>query len=517
MTALTTSVGIVGAGPGGLQLSACLKEMRIDHLLFERGDGAGNFFNAMPRKRRLISLNKVHVGDVPSETRLRWDWNSLISDKTRRFSEYDKDYHPNADSLVRYFRDFAANHDLGIVTDCAIEKVEKQITGGFMLTAADCRVFHCETVVIATGLFKPYVPEIEGIDLAWQYRDIPNDPQAFTNKRILIIGKGNSAFESADWLLPYASNIHMVSPEPDRMAAMTHFVGDTRSVNYSFYDTAFFKQQNALLNATINSIHKVDGVLEVDLTYSENEERAVIRYDEAICCTGFRFDDSVFTQTCKPDIDDSTGLPRLSANWESSNIDNLYFAGTLMQGNDFQKSSTPFIKGIRHNSCSLANLIGERVAGVDWPCEAIRPDGLHDHILKRIHTSASLWHLWNSLCDVFILDKLTDAVRHLRDVPQSLVFEDGKYAGQSFITLRFGHHYPKGAISAACGENPFVFIHPIFNLLGKDGEMIAEAHFDEDIEAKWEDPAIWAQPLRELLDTAFADMGWLADYEYAAA
>lgn len=507
MTILKTKVGIVGAGPGGLQLSASLAEAGIDYLTFERGEAPGNFFTTMPRKRRLISLNKVHVGDVQAETRLRWDWNSLVSNRMPRFTEYDQEYHPNADSLVRYLRDFADTHDLNVVSNCNIEKVEK-LDLGFRLTAEGGRMFDCEAVVIATGLFRACVPEIEGIELAWQYGEIPDDPKDFIDKRVLIIGKGNSAFESADWLLPFARCIHMVSPEPDRMAAMTHFVGDTRSVNYSFYDTAFFKQQNAMLNGTINSIRQVDGMLEVELTYAENDEPAVIRYHHVICCTGFEFDDGIFAPNCRPNVEGATRLPLLKSNWESRNIKDLYFSGTLMQGNDFRRSSTPFIKGIRHNSCALANILSERIVGADWPCDLIQPEALHDQIMDRVNCASSLWHLWNSLCDVYLIDKSAGSVRHLRDVPQSMVFDDGRFSGTDFITLRFGHHFPDGMISEACGEDPFIFIHPIFNLVGSDGNMIDEAHFNEVLEAEWAEPDISTASLRDLLNHAFANVGW---------
>jgi cation diffusion facilitator CzcD-associated flavoprotein CzcO len=52
-------------------------------------------------------------------------------------------------------------------------------------------------VIVATGVSKPYLPDIPGIELAERY-DTSVDPRDFVDQRVLIIGKGNSAFETAD-------------------------------------------------------------------------------------------------------------------------------------------------------------------------------------------------------------------------------------------------------------------------------------------------------------------------------
>ncbi|NUP79379.1 MAG: NAD(P)-binding domain-containing protein, partial [Nonomuraea sp.] len=67
---------IVGAGPGGLQLSYFLQRAGADYLTLEREPAPGGFFRRYPRHRRLISLNKVHTGEKDREIQLRWDWNS---------------------------------------------------------------------------------------------------------------------------------------------------------------------------------------------------------------------------------------------------------------------------------------------------------------------------------------------------------------------------------------------------------------------------------------------------------
>lgn len=45
------------------------------------------------------------------------------------------------------------------------------------------------------------------------------------------IGKGNSAFEVADSLVPYTAWTHMLGPEPPKFAYQTHYVGDVRTIH----------------------------------------------------------------------------------------------------------------------------------------------------------------------------------------------------------------------------------------------------------------------------------------------
>src|SRR6476646_12021323 len=94
---------VIGAGPAGLQLSYFLQRAGADCLTLEREDAPGCFFRRYPRHRKLISLNKVHTLDNDPEIRLRWDWNSLLSDSPELlFCNYSGEYFPHADDMLRY-------------------------------------------------------------------------------------------------------------------------------------------------------------------------------------------------------------------------------------------------------------------------------------------------------------------------------------------------------------------------------------------------------------------------------
>ena len=43
-------------------------------------------------------------------------------------------------------------------------------------------------LVVATGLWKPYIPHFDGIHLTEGYEDISTDPEEYEAKSVLILG-----------------------------------------------------------------------------------------------------------------------------------------------------------------------------------------------------------------------------------------------------------------------------------------------------------------------------------------
>lgn len=83
-------------------------------------------------------------------------------------------------------------------------------------------------LLVATGLWVPQKVEFVGSDLVEGYESISVNPDDYKNQAVLILGKGNSAFETAQSILGSASRVHMLSSSPVRLAWQTHYVGDLR-------------------------------------------------------------------------------------------------------------------------------------------------------------------------------------------------------------------------------------------------------------------------------------------------
>jgi cation diffusion facilitator CzcD-associated flavoprotein CzcO len=202
---------VIGAGPAGLQMGRFLHRAGRDYLIVEAAAGPASFFRKFPRHRVLSTDDNSLFEGVP-------------------FSRYSKRSFPNADDLVRYLEDFA-----------------RPLNVRYSTPVTDLEQYRARHVIIATGK-KAYVPGIPGIEHAETYASASTDPTAYTGKRVLIVGRGHSAFETAD-------NIAAT-------ARITHTVG--RTVQRIVKDGNEF-------------VATIDGTGE-------------LRYDKVIVCTGFRRD-----------------------------------------------------------------------------------------------------------------------------------------------------------------------------------------------------------------------------------
>lgn len=184
---------VIGAGPAGLQLAYFLQRAGRRYLVLEAGDTAGTFFRRFPRHRTLISSNKRYTGWTDPELNLRMDWNSLLSEDPKLlFGRYSDQYFPPADQMVRYLMDFASAPKLRIQYKTRVARIERG--GGFQVIDETGRRYRAKRLILASGVSQPYLPPIPGIERVEQCPTVSVDPRGFRDQRVLIIGKGNSAF-----------------------------------------------------------------------------------------------------------------------------------------------------------------------------------------------------------------------------------------------------------------------------------------------------------------------------------
>jgi thioredoxin reductase len=508
---------IIGAGPAGLQLGYYLEKSKRDYLILEAGNSPGTFFKEFPRHRKLISINKCHTGYDDPEINLRWDWNSLLSDSEEMlFKNYSKQYFPDADKLVDYLGDFANHFDLNIRYDVRVTKIAKDQK--FMIIDEKGKVYSCKHLIIATGCTKLYVPDIPGIELAEKYTNVSVNPDDFENQRVLIIGKGNSAFETADNLIDTAAMIHVCSPHSISMAWKTKYVGHLRAVNNNFLDTYQLKSQNLILNAHIDNIEQNDdGKYIVSVSYTHaNGEVEDLEYDRIIVCTGFRFDDSIFDDSCKPNLTINNRFPAQTSSWESTNIQDLFFAGILMHMRDFKKKQSGFIHGFRYNIKALHQIFECRFHQKTWEHSplVLNPNTLTDAILSRTNRSSALWQQTGFLSDVIIVSEQEQQGKYLEEVPTDYLLDSelGKHNHYYTISLDFGHKYldafpdpfaiervHKDDIENA-EQSPS--LHPIIRRYCQS-KLVAEHHVIEDIASEWRED-VHIQPLLKFMTEQLA-------------
>jgi thioredoxin reductase len=501
---------ILGAGPAGLQLGHHLSRAGRSYMILERGAGPGQFFARFPRHRTLISSNKVWTGHDDDEINLRFDWNSILSDDAPLpFKDYSQKYFPAADNMVEYLRDYAECFALNVRCETEIVHIEKsREPEGFRLFDNRGNIFTCRRLIMATGVSLPNVPSIPGIELAESYVDVSVDPADFTGQRVLIVGKGNSAFETAGNLLATTSLLHVLSPNPLRLAWQSHYVGHLRAADSRFLDTYKLETQNAVLDAAIEGVRRrEDGKLVVSVRYTHGPGAAEdLAYDRIIVCTGFRFDSALFAAGCKPELAIGDRFPAQTCEWESTNVPHLYFAGTLTQARDFNQTTSGFIHGFRYNTRALFRMLEKKYHAKEWPSRRVAPtnEGLADAIITRINQSSALWHQFGFLHDVIVMPENGGKAAHYEEMPLAYIQESELSASSHYYTITMELGMVDGdpfavvrkPVPEAAADS--VFLHPVVRRWNGP-LLVAEHHLLEDLFGEWKREDLHFTPLRSFL------------------
>lgn len=496
---------VVGAGPGGVQAAYFLQQRGRDYVVLERTEAAGAFFSQYPVTRRLNSFNKKHNYFEDDEFNMRSDWNSLLSDEKIRFPPYTDDLYPAADLVVDYLNDFAAKTDLRIRFGTEVTLIDRNERGNFVLSTTTGDL-ECEVLLLGTGPITTVVPDdIEGIEHTTDYRDQVRDVEFYRNKRVGIIGQGNSAFETADRLLGVAAYVNVLLKRPMRSAWDTHHVGDVRATNKNIVDMFQLKLLHGVLTPRLRRITKLDdGTLktEHEYDYPDGDPPGTLhltrQYDVIIRCTGWRWvPTEIFAPGLAPESWYRGKYPELTASWESVNVPDLYFIGGAMIGGDRgTKSSSGFIHGYRYNIRSLVNLLDERYEDVPLPADELDPldwNSLVDWIYERCSTTAALNELWGFMADAIIVSPDLTSARIIRELPIENFRERSFGDDHVFLlTLEFGFHkHDEPPLSFSGPSDPTrpdlaVFLHPVVRHL-HDGEE-HEFHMGDSLLGRWDRP-----------------------------
>ncbi len=483
---------VIGAGAAGLQLAYFLQRNQRDYLVLDTAEQPGSFWQKFPRQRKMISINKIYTGYEDRATQLRWDWNSLLCDDDQfSFSRYTKSYFPDAGKYAQYLEDFTKHFQLNIRCRTRIVKISKN--DQFSVLDDQGYVYTCRCLIIATGLSQPYIPKIPGIELTENYVDFPSDPDEYVNQRVLIIGKGTSGFETANHLVETARVIHLCSPNSIKFAWKTHFVGHLRAINTPFLDTYILKGQNSVLDACIEKIEYNNGEYVVQIAFSNADgQKAILAYDRVLCCTGFQFDSSIFDHTCRPELVIDDKFPAMNSEWESTNIEDLHFAGTLMQVRDFHKTHSNVIHGFRFNIKALSQMLEQKYHGKPLPYYPLplQPQVIVDKVIEMVSKSAAIFLQQGFLCDLVIICQSTQTARYYEGLPVDYVLESdfAKNDHYYLITMEFGHIEgdPFSVKREKDQDKAYldVYLHPIIRRFS-GACLLREHHIAEHLENDW--------------------------------
>ena len=496
---------IIGAGPAGLQMAYFLNQAKVDYLVIEKSNVAGSFYSKFPIHRNLISINKKYNYFTEEEFNLRHDWNSLLSDNPKlKFTEYSDELFPSADDLFKYFQDFSESWGLNVQYNTEVIQIKKNAKGNFIIHTID-EALEAEVLLMGTGVVKQHMPkEIDGIELTTPYKDIQLNLDLYKNKRVGIIGGGNSAFEAADSLSNAAAFVHIFLKTKVKLAYESHFVGDVRAKYTNIFDLYQLKSLHAVLKPRIKVIEKLDnGCLgtQHEYDYPDSNVKGTLKltreYDYIFNCTGFKYThDDLFDASIKPDTILDNKFYALNPNWESSNVSNLYVIGTGMQAIDRQASSG-FIHGFRYNIRTLSQLLLAQFENKPYPSELVKVVPFQQ-FLKRLYNRFSIgdaiFQLYGFLGDFLEYNPTEKTVSWKKDLPINYALKTIDPSKKTLLlTLEFGFdNYPNQSSLDFMGPSDphntdkSAFLHPIIRYYYKN--EVKEFHFGDSLLGRWDLP-----------------------------
>lgn len=99
----------------------------------------------------------------------------------------------------RYLDDYVKKFNIKITPNTKVEKVSRKDLGNgekeFVIRTENGPTYHAKVLIMACGAMKEKLPNIPGIELATPYSIHSVKQEDYINKKISIIGGGNSGFE----------------------------------------------------------------------------------------------------------------------------------------------------------------------------------------------------------------------------------------------------------------------------------------------------------------------------------
>ncbi|MDP8955747.1 MAG: NAD(P)-binding domain-containing protein [Actinomycetota bacterium] len=404
-------VVVVGSGPGGLQISYCLRELGIEHAVLSQDDAPAGMFRRFPLFQRLITWSKPQAPAERGTREYEWfDWNSLLAEEPALRALVPEfmdgtSYFPARSEMESGLAAFADRGKMEVRYGCRWESTKREKS--VLVVETSDGPYRAPVVVFAIGMTEPWKPDIPGVDAVPHYVDT-RPAREYTGKDVFIMGKRNSGFEVADGLLPAARRIVLGSPRPARISLVTHSTAGARARYMQPYEDHILGGGNVVLDAAIERVERTDRGYRVTAKGTTRPGDLVFDVDEVIAATGF-------TTPLRdlPDIGVSTfyqgRLPAQTPFWESPSVPGIYFAGSVTQGAIGLKkygipSNSAAVHGFRYNAKVMARHIAETKFGRTLEKRAMSSSDVVPFLLNELTNGPELWNQQSYLARVVSFD-----------------------------------------------------------------------------------------------------------------
>jgi len=359
---------IAGSGPAGLSAACRAAERKVSHLLVEPSNG---FADTIQRYQK-----GKHVMDEPRVLPLRAPVGFKAGTRERILAQWQRD---------------AERHRVRTRFATRITGISGR-TGAFTVDLSDGSQVGAEQVVLAIGVQgNPRTLGCEGEDLPFVQYQL-DDPEAYSDEHIVVVGAGDAAIENALALAEY-NTVTIVNRRDEFTRA--------KEANNNAIVHAIERSDVALECYYDSGVERVEAVDEAGsrpgrVMLRTAEGRAEVPCDRVIARLG-AVPPRAFVESCgvRFPSDDPNAVPEVSPHYES-NIAGLYIIGSL--------AGYPLIKQALNQGYEVVeSLLGEPVEPADAPVLrdklAAVPGGADDveatlaWIQERVPMLAPLTHL----------------------------------------------------------------------------------------------------------------------------
>ena len=307
---------IVGAGPIGLACGIECVKNNLSYLIIEKGTIVNSIFNYPTNMNFFSTSVRLEIGEVP-----------FISHGVK----------PNRTEALEYYRRVKQSWELNVNTYERVLSIEGE-NNNFLITTSKNK-YYSKKIIIAIGFYdQANKLNIAGEELK-KVKHYYDEPHAYVDQNILIIGGGNSAVDVA--LETYRYGAKAVT-----MAIRKSSLED--NVKYWVKPDIENRIKEGAIKAYFNSevLEIKEDCVRIKTEFGIRE----IENDFVLAMTGYH-PDFEFLKSCGLNfVDDKTKEPVYDDVTFESNVKGIYLAGVVCCGIDTGKW---FIENSRYHAVNI--------------------------------------------------------------------------------------------------------------------------------------------------------------------
>jgi thioredoxin reductase (NADPH) len=319
---------VVGAGPSGLSAAIAAKQRNLDYQVLERGVLVNSIYRFPPQMVFFTTPELLEIGGLPF------------------VSPHDK---PTRAEALNYYRRVVETYDLRISYGEQVLSVQREDDMFAVETQTDRgvrRARHAHNVLMAIGYYDhPNLIGVPGEDLPHVHHYY-SEPHPYFRQRVVVVGGGNSAAESALECFRAGAYVTLVHRWPELKASIKYWVRPDIENRIKEGSIA------ARLNTCVKEIRPTSILVRTAGSDSDEELPA----DVVLLLTGYR-SDSKLLRAAGIELNEFDE-PAYDRETFETNVPGLIVAGGAVTGTD---TSNIFIENGRFHGEKIVQVIAERL------------------------------------------------------------------------------------------------------------------------------------------------------------